>query len=130
YFQMIGTLKASADQLTDAARAFRELVDHAGEGLPLWTQSAYWWATWAVVLRVSVADLTRAIDRWRQRIWTAVFWLAIPKREQPSAHTASGEWYLWWGHHSDLRHAGLVREIDDQHFVGRMANEWADGKLS
>jgi hypothetical protein len=79
--------------------------------------TAFWFATVAVALTVSVANLTTLLNQWWGSIQAAIAHMVVygdehdpPDRKKHPRHA-----YHWWGYRADLRHAGLrVERLTDE----------------
>jgi len=91
--------------LTEACGAFYSYVMGAGGTVPRWAVTAFWWASAAVYLGLSVADLSKGLDNWQDLILAAVAWLLL--HEDGAEPRSVLDKMHHFGHLSDLRHAGL-----------------------
>ena len=108
-------------------------IDAAGGVLPQWGVAAFWWASLAVYLEASVADLARWLRLWEARFVSALtHCLMFPER--PEASKGELEMMLYYGYQSDVRHSsalawadrdaerperiqeGIWRMLDDEHW--------------
>ncbi len=94
--------------IVEACRLFLEYVSQHSGAVPQWEAAAFWWAGMAVSCQLSVAELTRHLDHWRERYEHALAWWAVfgGSGELPSAHTKDVS--VWWGFYADLRHSGSL----------------------
>jgi ParB/RepB/Spo0J family partition protein len=119
--------EAESRLIGDAIGALRTTVTEHGGTIPLWELGAFWRATVAVHLRLSVADLAIAIDRWHERFVSALaYWFVerggLTRRPELPAMQVNGEptddeqfeHLLFWGYYADLRH-GRVFSHTDRH---------------
>lgn len=90
--------------LAEACRSFYGYARQEG-ALPQWTVTAFWYACATVEAGLSVTRLNKALSTWREIIFGAVAWCHLYVDEGPPE---SGlQRFHYWGHQSDLRHAGL-----------------------
>jgi ParB/RepB/Spo0J family partition protein len=122
------------ESVTEAVRLFCEDLDRSGS-LPQWTVTALWWASMAVCLEMTVADLTTRMTDWRSRFLSGALWLSWHGGDVPADRLDE---ILLRGYRSDQRHAG-VDDITDlptqtlyealglvQMFVPTQAQDWGD----
>lgn len=76
-----------------------------------WVVAAFWWASVAVKLELTVADLALAIDRWSDRYeQLCVIWTFYKK--DPVALGEKDD-KLYWAIYGDLRHSASLHVYDD-----------------
>jgi len=111
----MSTQEDNRDILRQGARVF---LSYAFEQrhVPLWAVGAFWFACLAIDGSLSVVDLSKVIDTWAERIYSAAAWLDTRgDKEPPSKAETDWDWlyiHRYWGHRSDLRHAGLLRWLE------------------
>jgi ParB/RepB/Spo0J family partition protein len=94
---------------TEAAEALWRDIAAQGHAYPRWVLPAVYYAILAVEAKASVATTQKMVDQWEELVYAAVTHLLV--HHQPDTMGVSPtNWQarLWWGHHSDLRHAGLL----------------------
>lgn len=77
---------------------------------PYWTLPATWFAATTITYGLSVAELDKSIDCWIERLHAAVFEVEQVSRDTPKPEPGTLPWLGYWGHRSDLRHAGLLAD--------------------
>jgi ParB/RepB/Spo0J family partition protein len=105
-----------------------------GHGYPRWVLPAVYYAIAAVEFKLSVAMTQKMVDQWEELVYAAVTHLFIhdkPATMGVSRDTSRTDWQarLWWGHHSDLRHAGLLdyEHIDPIDALNAAMHDQPDG---
>lgn len=95
---------------------FAEYVLKHNNLIPQWTVAALWWASFSLALKLTVADLTLAIDRWKERYHSAVVWwswfgkegLESIKNKRLSSEGRRYHLERWWSYYADLKHSGSL----------------------
>jgi len=87
------------------------------EQMPAWEIAAFWWASAAVLLELSVATLTKLVTDWWDGLVSAMALVRLGSEgEGITDRSDRPEWYEYWGYRSDLRHARLLDAIEAQRF--------------
>jgi ParB/RepB/Spo0J family partition protein len=93
--------------------------------LPAWEMAAFWWASAAVALELSVVDLSTVLTHWWHILQAAIAHMFIygEQRQPPDPKLNRRHAYDWWGYRADLRHAGLLNacealELSDEQWQG------------
>jgi ParB/RepB/Spo0J family partition protein len=85
-------------------KVFSESVSKHNSKPPQWQTAAFWWASMSILLKLSVANLSRAIDCWQERYESALLWLIKGCKDSPPKQDAyKWEKAEWWGYWSDLK---------------------------
>jgi hypothetical protein len=105
-----------------------------GEGIPQWEVTAFWFASQIVQLAAALKAENKPVTvtmtevlaghlrQWRESFRTALIWMVLagyPNKLDPAADKETKK--LWWGYHSDLRHAGVLdqaRGLGDEFLTG------------
>jgi ParB/RepB/Spo0J family partition protein len=110
--------------LTAGCEAFDGWIRGRAAG-PSWAVAAFWWGSCAAYIGLSVADLTLALDRWRERIVGAMALHLLHDRPEPPADPLRA--MEWWGCRSDLHHAGLSDALPAAFDVGAVTSLLSTG---
>jgi ParB/RepB/Spo0J family partition protein len=103
--------------------------------IPAWEVAAFWWASAAVLLELSVAVLAKVLTDWWDGLVSAIALVELdsegatrpdPPGRDPHAHLA---WYEYWGYRSDLRHARLLGALETGQFPTARRREARDRVL-
>lgn len=95
--------------IVEACRLFADYVSKHNAGVRQWEVAAFWWASVAVYFDLTVANLTLALDRWRERYEDAlVAWNGWWK-DGPVPEDREGA-RIYWGFWADLRHSASLSE--------------------
>ncbi len=91
----------------EACNLFADYVSKHNAVIPQWEVAAFWWVSMAALLPLNVAELTTAINSWRERYEDAVImWRLHYKRGgEPRDPELRKE---YWGFWEDLRHSGSL----------------------
>jgi ParB/RepB/Spo0J family partition protein len=93
----------------DAAEALSRDIAAQGHTYPRWVLPAVYYAILAVEAKASVATTQKMVDQWEELVYAAVTHMFVhDKPETMGVSPTNWQAKLWWGHHSDLRHAGLL----------------------
>ena len=116
--------KEKSPALIAGCRDMLTWLDAERGDVPAWTITAWWYATAAADRSLSVADLSRLVDNWRNLILSAVVWQTIEAPPEPPDPADRLRWLMYWHYLSDLRHAGYdVRNLPKS--LVEAAAEWA-----
>ena len=85
----------------------RYLQDNDGK-IPQWVVCAVWWSVFTYHANVSVTLLSDQITLWGKIIWSGVFVLPGLEKSYTSGDMSEYSSIRYWGHYSDLRHAGFL----------------------
>lgn len=118
----------------DAAEAMARELAAKGHAYPRWVLPAFYYAVTAVEFKASVATTQKMVDQWHELMFAAMLHISIhdkPETMGVSRDTSRSNWQkrLWWGHHSDLRHAGLLNHdhIDPMDMLLKAMHDQPDG---
>ena len=94
--------------LRDGLKAFSHYVMENNHKIPQWALVGFWFASFAVYDKMSVATLARLLDLWRARFYSTVGWCSMHGLAEetlpPEIDAADKE--MWWGRKSDARFMG------------------------
>ncbi len=103
-------LGGKLDIVRRACIAHDQVLADGGYHINAGDRAAFWWGTFAAYADASVEQLTDAITRWKDRFYSAFGYLLLLHEKCPTEDYKSDYHTLlrdeWWGHHSDIRHAG------------------------
>jgi hypothetical protein len=99
--------------LAQSCKSFLGYAQSA-QNIPQWHVIAFWYASFFAHYDVSVIDSKGILDHWIDLVYSAIYWLySHPDKPKPTA-IGGQEWagdkldkMCYWGHRSDLRHAGI-----------------------
>ncbi len=126
-------MKKAGPAQVEACRLFADYVSKHNAKIPQWEVAAFWWASMAVLIPLSVANLTTAINNWQERYFDAVVvWQTKYDREPgkttPMVPKDNAEAEEYWGFWEDLKHSGSLN-IDYTDLDSKEAEEvewWAN----
>jgi len=117
----------SPELLVKATQSFVDWLASDGK-VPQWTVAAFWYASLVVLQKVSVYNFGKLLDGFEDQIYSAIVYLnshpkppqlpqqadedrlmPVGKRHMPQVELTPRQRldvYYYWGHLSDLRHAG------------------------
>jgi ParB/RepB/Spo0J family partition protein len=96
--------------IIEAVNHFLNYVSKHNANVMQWEVAGFWWASLAVSLDLSVADLTLSIDKWRERYKDCrAQWYLY--RCNPALTQEKDETY--WALHHDMRHSASLNADSD-----------------
>jgi ParB/RepB/Spo0J family partition protein len=115
YWPLLFSATQQAEQraIVTAANAFLDDLFSENYTMPYWESYAFWWAAVAIIARLSVHALDKAMERWYTRIRSALaYWqwygAHFGHTDPPEPEEDEEERCWYWGTWADLRHAGLL----------------------
>ena len=97
----------------EAGIALHEELAAAGPSYPRWAATATYFAALTVWAGLPVTGLHTVLNAWIERLHAAVIAVdTIHSQADPPDPADRLPWLHWWGHRSDLRHAGLLDDHD------------------
>jgi len=79
--------KTDSERLVIMTKAITEFLNESEDEIPQWIVSAHWWALMAYWHELSVAELSKLIDGWKERYYSALSWMNF---RTPDAYFKSG----------------------------------------
>lgn len=100
------------DTVITACQHFADYVSKHNSSVQQWKVAGFWWASLTVMLELTVADLTLALERWQERYEDSLLmWRTVYHDYQPSK---KGYLELYWAVYADLRHSGSLPKWKDR----------------
>ncbi len=100
-----------AEVLAETSKAFFQYVVEHNQSVDQWVIAGTWWACAAYLQGASVSRLSKAIDVWESRFFSAIWKVHLfgdPVFESPEGEIQQYHYMLQHGWAADLRHSGSL----------------------
>lgn len=94
--------------IIEACMEFAEYSFKNQGHLKQWIVAAFWWASQAVSLKLSVSELTRCLEAWEERYFHAKIWWINHCDKKPTENTDEEYFKMWWGYRCDLKQSSSL----------------------
>lgn len=116
--------------IVEACRLFADYVSKHNGQVKQWEVAAFWWASMAVVMKMSVVQLSEFIELWQERYEAAFYYFnSFPECPEKGAKLVGSEDEeegteitadeLWWGYWADLKHSASLGRRNDPEAWGK-----------